>query len=88
MSVGPQPSGAGPPGPGHRGLDRVYSRVGGRGLVRPRRGRLLAGVAAGLGRRFGVSPWVVRAVFVVSVLVPGPQFLAYLALWIVMPAER
>ncbi len=56
-------------------------------LVRPRRGRLIAGVCAGLARRFGMSPTGVRALFVVSLLLPGPQILLYLALWIVMPQE-
>lgn len=55
--------------------------------MRARRGRLLAGVCAGLARRFGVSPWAVRLAFLVSMLLPGPQILAYLVLWIVMPAE-
>ena len=56
-------------------------------LVRPRRGRLVGGVCAGLARRFGVSPIAVRVVFVLSMLLPGPQILAYLVLWIVMPDE-
>jgi phage shock protein C len=30
---------------------------------------------------------VVRLLFVVSCLLPGPQFVIYLALWIVMPSE-
>jgi phage shock protein PspC (stress-responsive transcriptional regulator) len=55
--------------------------------VRPRRGRLLAGVAAGLGQRFGVSPWVPRVIFVLSLFLPGPQFLVYVVLWAVMPSE-
>jgi phage shock protein PspC (stress-responsive transcriptional regulator) len=55
-------------------------------LVRPRE-RWIAGVCSGLARRFGVSASVVRLVFVVSCLLPGPQFLLYIALWIVMPAE-
>jgi len=56
-------------------------------LVRPRRGRIVAGVCAGLARRFGVSPTGVRALFVLSLLLPGPQILIYLVLWIVMPRE-
>lgn len=56
-------------------------------LVRPRRGRLVGGVCAGLARRFGISPTVVRVVFLLSMLLPGPQILAYLVLWIVMPDE-
>jgi len=34
-----------------------------------------------------VSPTLVRVVFLVSLLLPGPQILAYLALWILMPNE-
>ncbi len=56
-------------------------------LVRPRRGKLLAGVCAALARRFGISPTGVRVVFVLSMLLPGPQILAYLILWIVIPEE-
>lgn len=57
-------------------------------LVRPRRGRIVAGVCAALARRFGLSPTGVRALFVLSMLLPGPQILAYLVLWIVVPEER
>ena len=56
-------------------------------LVRPRRGKLIAGVCAGLARRFGMSPTGVRALFLLSLLLPGPQILLYLALWIVVPEE-
>jgi len=55
-------------------------------LVRPRN-RMIAGVCAGLARRFGLSPFMVRLIFVVSCVLPGPQFLIYLALWVVMPSE-
>jgi len=55
-------------------------------LVRPRR-RVVAGVCAGLGRRFGISPNVVRLIFVLSCLLPGPQFVIYLVLWVIMPSE-
>jgi phage shock protein PspC (stress-responsive transcriptional regulator) len=49
---------------------------------------MVAGVLAGLARRFGVSAFAARVVFLVTLLLPGPQFIAYLALWIVMPNER
>ena len=68
-------------------LHSTRSNVGRRGLVRPRRGKIIAGVAAGLGRRFGVSADVVRILFLLSMLLPGPQILAYIALWIIMPKE-
>ena len=58
-----------------------------RGLVRPRQGRVLAGVLIGLAGRFGISPAAARILFVLSMLLPGPQILAYIALWILMPSE-
>jgi phage shock protein PspC (stress-responsive transcriptional regulator) len=64
----------------------LKQRMGQRGLVRPR-DRFLAGVCAGLARRFGMKPGVVRLLFVLSVLLPGPQVLVYIALWILMPSE-
>jgi phage shock protein PspC (stress-responsive transcriptional regulator) len=56
-------------------------------LARPRRGRIIAGVCAALARRFDVKPWQIRLLFVISCLLPGPQFLLYVALWIILPSE-
>lgn len=56
-----------------------------KGLVRAQSGKLLLGVCAGIGRKFGVSPWVVRLAFVLVCLIPGPQFLVYFALALLMP---
>jgi phage shock protein PspC (stress-responsive transcriptional regulator) len=57
-------------------------------LVRPVDGRWIGGVCVGLARRFGLSPNVVRLLFVLSCLLPGPQFIIYIILWILMPSER
>jgi phage shock protein PspC (stress-responsive transcriptional regulator) len=57
------------------------------GLYRPRNGRMIAGVCAGLARRFGMTPGMVRLLFVLSCLLPGPQFVVYLVLWVMMPNE-
>ncbi|MFF9866299.1 PspC domain-containing protein [Streptomyces sp. NPDC013953] len=57
-------------------------------LTRPRDGRMIGGVCAALARRFGTSTTTMRAIFLVSCLLPGPQFLLYLALWMLLPAER
>jgi phage shock protein PspC (stress-responsive transcriptional regulator) len=57
------------------------------GLVRPRDDRMIAGVCAGVARRFGLSATTVRLLFVLSLLLPGPQVLVYLALWVLMPDE-
>ncbi len=56
-------------------------------LSRPRRGRIIAGVCAGLARRLGWSPFLVRLIFVVSCVLPGPQILIYLALWLIIPSD-
>jgi phage shock protein PspC (stress-responsive transcriptional regulator) len=58
------------------------------GLYRPREGRLIGGVCAGIARRFGLAPWTVRLLAIISCVLPGPQFLIYIALWIMMPDER
>ena len=59
------------------------------GLIRSRDRRILGGVAAGLGRRFGLGPWTARLLFVLLLLVlPGSQLLVYPILWILMPSEE
>jgi phage shock protein PspC (stress-responsive transcriptional regulator) len=54
-------------------------------LVRPREDRWIGGVCARLARRFGMRPNTMRLIFIVSCLLPGPQVLIYLALWILLP---
>ena len=44
-----------------------------RRLTRPREGRWLAGVSAGLGRYFDLSPAVYRIAFVALALAGGPE---------------
>lgn len=56
-------------------------------LARPKDNRMIAGVCAGLARRFGLSPFLVRLIFVLSCFLPGPQFIIYLVMWIVVPSE-
>jgi phage shock protein C len=59
------------------------------GLVRPAGGRVLGGVCAGLGRRFGIGPWTARILFLLLLMVvPGSQILIYPVLWILMPSEQ
>ena len=56
------------------------------GFVRVRDGRVLGGVVAGLGRRFGIDPRPARLLFVLLLmLIPGSQLLVYPILWILMP---
>jgi phage shock protein PspC (stress-responsive transcriptional regulator) len=56
-------------------------------LLRSRDDRVIAGVAGGLGRYFGVDPLIFRIGFGVSVFLGGIGLLAYLALWIAVPTR-
>jgi phage shock protein PspC (stress-responsive transcriptional regulator) len=56
-----------------------------RTFTRPRQGRRLAGVCAGLAQRFGWRVGMVRLIFVLSIILPGSQVLVYLILWLLMP---
>ncbi len=57
-------------------------------LSRPQNNKVIAGVCAGLAQRFGMSATMVRILAVVSCLLPGPQFIAYIVLWIIMPKSE
>jgi signal transduction histidine kinase/phage shock protein PspC (stress-responsive transcriptional regulator) len=59
--------------------------MGGR-ITRRSDGRIVAGVAAGLGAYFGVDANLVRLAFVVLSLAGGIGVLAYLAAWVLMPS--
>jgi phage shock protein PspC (stress-responsive transcriptional regulator) len=48
---------------------------------------MIAGVCAGIARRFNIDPTVVRIAFIASLFLPGPQILIYLAAWLLMPDE-
>jgi phage shock protein C len=55
-------------------------------IVRPRNGRIIAGVCAGIADRYGWDRTVVRLAALASCLLPGPQVVLYLAAWILMPS--
>src|SRR5262249_36537408 len=74
---------------GRKIMETVHGSMRREGLVRPREGRVLGGVVAGLGRRFGLDPWVARLLFVLILMViPGSQILIYPILWILIPNEE
>ncbi|MGY2003212.1 PspC domain-containing protein [Blastococcus sp. SYSU DS1024] len=56
-------------------------------LRRDTRHKMVAGVCAGIARRYGLSRSGLRVAFLISCVLPGPQFVAYLLLWIIMPAD-
>jgi phage shock protein PspC (stress-responsive transcriptional regulator) len=55
------------------------------GVVRPDEGRWAAGVCAGLARRWGTSPGLVRLLFVVAALISGLGLVGYGLLWLFLP---
>ncbi len=65
----------------------VAPSVRGDRWTRPRNGRILAGVAAGVAQRTQLPPWFVRATFVVTAVAGGFGLAAYLAAWALMPQE-
>lgn len=58
-------------------------------FTRPRQDRLVAGVCAGIARRFAMEPWAVR---LIAVALAIPFFwaaaIAYLALWLWLPEDE
>lgn len=57
-------------------------------LLRPQRGRRIAGVCAGLAHRTGAPVAVVRLLFLVGTLIPIlPGLPVYLLLWWLLPAD-
>ncbi|WP_345626826.1 PspC domain-containing protein [Rugosimonospora acidiphila] len=54
-------------------------------LVRSREHFVIGGVCGGLAEHFGWRPYTMRLLFVLSCVLPGPQILAYLILWYVIP---
>lgn len=69
-------------------MNGIHDRLRHAGFSRPASGRLIGGVCAGLGRRFGFDPGPARLLFVLTLLVlPGSQILLYPVLWILMPSD-
>ena len=58
-----------------------------RRLYRSRHSRMIAGVCGGIAEYFGWDPTLVRLAFLASLLLPGPQAVAYLVAWIIVPPE-
>lgn len=55
-------------------------------MTRPRRGKIIAGVCAGIAEHYGWSRGMVRFLFFLGGLF-GAGELAYIILWILMPKE-
>lgn len=55
---------------------------------RPREGRKIAGVAAGIGNRYGVDPVIVRVALVIAAIYGGAGLFLYLIGWLLLPEEQ
>ncbi|WP_230120122.1 PspC domain-containing protein [Arthrobacter sp. Bi83] len=55
-------------------------------MVRPRNGKMIAGVCAALAARFGIPKALVRIGFVLFGLFGIGEFV-YIALWVIIPKE-
>ena len=70
------------------GMEKIRTSLARQGLVRSTDRAILGGVCAGVGRRLGLTPWVTRLLFLVTLVVlPGSQLLVYPLLWFLMPSE-
>ncbi len=49
---------------------------------------MIGGVAAGLADRFAIQRRTMRLLFILSLILPGPQILIYLVLWVIIPEEE
>jgi phage shock protein C len=54
-------------------------------LVRSLNDRKIAGVCAGIADYFDIDPTIVRVIWLLATLIPGPNIIAYIVLWIVLP---
>ena len=59
-----------------------------RRLSRDRDHRMIGGVCSGIALRYGYDVTVVRIVFVVAGLMSGLGVLAYLVMWLLLPADE
>lgn len=62
-------------------------------LARPTQGfgkqrAKIGGVCAAIGRRFDISPTYLRLGAMLSMFIPGPQLVAYIFLWWLIPEEE
>jgi phage shock protein C len=54
-------------------------------LVRSTNNRKIAGVCAGVADYFDMDPTIVRVVWLLATMIPGPNVIAYAILWIALP---
>jgi signal transduction histidine kinase/phage shock protein PspC (stress-responsive transcriptional regulator) len=71
-----------------RGMAAMTSGAARRDLRRDPQNGMVAGVCAGLSKRLGVDPLLLRIVFAATTIASGVGLVAYVMAWILMPAEQ
>ncbi|MEV4582998.1 PspC domain-containing protein [Nonomuraea jabiensis] len=56
-------------------------------MYRSREHRILAGVCGGLADKMGLPPTLVRILWLLLSLIPGPLWVVYVAMWILVPEK-
>jgi phage shock protein C len=56
-------------------------------MYRSKEHKIVAGVCGGIADKLGWSPTLVRALWLLLSLIPGPLWVLYVILWIVLPAR-
>ncbi|RVX46834.1 phage shock protein C (PspC) family protein [Nonomuraea polychroma] len=56
-------------------------------MYRSREHRIIAGVCGGLADKLGWSPTLVRILWLLLSLIPGPLWVVYVIMWILIPEE-
>ena len=67
-------------------METIHRSLARSGLIRNTQDKVLGGVCSGLGHCFGIDPWALRVLVVISLLlIPGSQLLLYPIAWVLMP---
>ncbi|MEO3875454.1 PspC domain-containing protein [Nonomuraea sp. B12E4] len=56
-------------------------------MYRSREHRILAGVCGGIADKLGLPPTLVRILWALLSLIPGPLWVVYVIMWILIPNE-
>lgn len=58
------------------------------GLHRSPRGKMVAGICAGLAEKTGFNVWIFRVLFIVGTFTFGPGLLVYAIMFFLLPMDR
>ncbi|TMR11875.1 PspC domain-containing protein [Nonomuraea turkmeniaca] len=54
-------------------------------MYRSREHRIIAGVCGGIADKLGWSPTLVRVLWLLLSLIPGPLWVVYVVMWVLVP---